>query len=213
MNIFSIFQIETEKQIFESPQIVNISVTAPTLRYIQQFKNHSATMDHISNKKVGICQLPILCMVDVGLRRDTAVAMSRVNFNYVKTHVKDENGQYRVKALEENIVTRPIQMLLVKGHPLMSRINQILMELIESGVIEHWRKSLVRPQILEEKKIKFSYEQNVLTIRNLLGGIVLWCSGIAISMLAFVYELITFEMQKRHQKKKRWAKVSRRRKP
>lgn len=46
--------------------------------------------------------------------RDTALAISRIHFEFIKGHFKDDEGNFHVKSLKTDIVTSPIEMLLSK---------------------------------------------------------------------------------------------------
>lgn len=46
--------------------------------------------------------------------RTSALAMSRVHFEFIKGQFRDDEGNFHVKALKTDIVTTPIEMLLSK---------------------------------------------------------------------------------------------------
>lgn len=128
------------------------------------------------------------------LSRSSALAMSRIHFDFVKRNYRDEEGNYRVKVLTTNIVTTPIEMLLSKGNPLLNRINDILLVIMESGLISFLTDAITRTQTADEKRI-FN-EEKVLKLDNLLGGFVLLFIGYSLSFVAFIGELLYFKYGK-----------------
>jgi hypothetical protein len=45
------------------------------------------------------------------------MAISRQYFNYIENKHHDENGQPKLRALDQNVVSIPIEMLLIKVSP------------------------------------------------------------------------------------------------
>lgn len=68
------------------------------------------------------------------------MALSRKYFNYVTNKYRDVNGDKLLAAIDDNIVSPPVELLLVKGYPLLSRINSIILHIIQAGLINYWSK-------------------------------------------------------------------------
>lgn len=119
--------------------------------------------------------------------------MSRNHFDFIKKTFRDENGNYQLKTLRKNIVTVPIEMLLSKGNALLSRIDQVLFLIKESGLIDHWREEISSRELALEAKMSFRSEK-VLTLNNLRGGFLLWSIGIGVSLVVFVVEICRYKI-------------------
>lgn len=68
------------------------------------------------------------------------MALSRNYFNFVTNKYRDNNGDQLLAAIDGNIVSPPVEFLLVKGYPLLSRINTIILHIIQAGLISYWTK-------------------------------------------------------------------------
>lgn len=87
-------------------------------------------------------------------------------------------------------------MLLSKGNPLLSRINAILLKIMETGFIDYWTGIVTRAQIADENKpIK---GQQILTLDNLKGAFLLWFTGLTLSLFVFVGEKVKYNLSVRN---------------
>lgn len=136
-----------------------------------------------------VCPAVEQCLLNISWTRDSALAMSRNYFDFVKRQFRDGNGNYQLKTLRTNIVTVPIEMLLSKGSPLLPRINDILLKIMESGLIQYWTELIASRQTALEAKTSHRTEK-VLTMDNLQGAFLMWFIGIGLSILGFVGELL-----------------------
>lgn len=143
------------------------------------------------NDTLAICTDVEHCLGQMRWTRDSALAMSRNYFDFIKRNYTDETGRLQLKSLKSNIVTVPIEMLLSKGNPLLARINGILLNIIESGLIRYWTDHTTSRQIANDAKIDHKTEQ-VLTLDNLQGVFLLWSMGITMSNVVFIGELVNF---------------------
>lgn len=74
--------------------------------------------------------------------RDSALAMSRINFEFIKGQLRDGDGNYHVKSLKTDIVTSPIEMLLSKvGHYFCCPAARVLITFLTYSV----GQSLITP--------------------------------------------------------------------
>jgi hypothetical protein len=128
--------------------------------------------------------------------------MSRTHFDFVKGSFKDNIGNFKLKSLESNIVTVPLEMLLSKGNPMLTTVNRILLKIMESGLIEYWTDS-VTSKLLVMDHLNLQTEKT-LTMNNLKGGFILFSVGIGLSIVTFVGELVVsnWKRNKIHRYKK-----------
>lgn len=127
--------------------------------------------------------------------RDSALAMSRNHFDFVKRKFRDETGYYKLKALKSNIVTVPIEFLLSKGNPLLGSINKRLMYVMESGLIQYWTEVIASAHTAADARIPDRTEK-VLTLDNLRGSFILWLIGIGLSIVVFIGEVFYHQVSR-----------------
>lgn len=68
----------------------------------------------------------------------------------------------------------------------MPRINAILLDIIESGLIDYWTRN-VTTEGVADKDEKFK-EQKILKLANLQGVFFIWALGLALSLATFAAE-------------------------
>lgn len=88
---------------------------------------------------MGLCSMRSLLFSSC---RDSALAMSRINFEFIKGQLRDGAGNYHVKSLKTDIVTSPIELLLSKvGYYLNCPATRVLITLLTYSV----GQSLITP--------------------------------------------------------------------
>lgn len=136
-----------------------------------------------------VCPAVEECLANISWTRNSVLAASRNHFEFVKRRFRDPDGNYQLKALKSNIVTVPIEMLLSRGNPLLNRINQILLQVLESGLISHWQEIVTSRQASKTgEKV-----EKILTLDTLSGGFILWFIGVGLSMVVFLGEMVHFK--------------------
>lgn len=79
------------------------------------------------------------------------MANSRNYFHYIlKDYLNSVSGDPKLKALKSNIISPPVEMLIAKGWPLLNLINEQLLRLTESGLIDFWSKSIMHQRSIEK---------------------------------------------------------------
>lgn len=72
---------------------------------------------------------------------------------------------------------------------MLPRINEILLDIIESGIIDYWTRNVTKDQDADQDEGRFQ-EQKVLKLANLQGGFFLLGIGLGISFLTFIAEIL-----------------------
>lgn len=92
-------------------------------------KNHAA------------CSLSFKCLNDTIKSRDLIVAKgnSLTKF-YASKYYMDDNGRFLIYALPSPLIQININMIMVKGYPVLERFNQLIMLLKTNGLISKWVK-------------------------------------------------------------------------
>lgn len=183
--INSYFQIETEEHM--ASQGLKLRANNRTMTYMHRLMGEDDHCQSLST--VNVCYDVEQCLANASESRDTGLAMSRKYYEFIKRKYRDDRGNFQFKTLKSNIVTVPIEMLLSKGNPLLSRINRILLCIVESGLIEYWTDTITNLQTALEAKMTYRTEK-ILTLDNLWGAFLLWFIGIGVSGLSFANEIL-----------------------
>lgn len=87
------------------------------------------------------------------------MALSRYYFEYVEMDHQDlTTGEPLLKAFKQNIITPPVEMLTVKGLPFLHMLNTRLLQIIESGLIDFWSRSIMHKRAVNKVKINKYYK-------------------------------------------------------
>lgn len=99
------------------------------------------------------CRTIIKCLNRTATSRDCATAISRSYFNFIKHRFRDEEGNYLIIPMKINIVSTSMEFLFKKNFQIKHRINEIMRNICESGLIDYWQRNLNRNTLTDEMKI------------------------------------------------------------
>lgn len=160
--------------------------------------------------------------------RNLAVGASRNYFDNVKRFYRDSNGDYLLQAIEEDFLVAPVNMYFRKvagnqfftrkpvsltnvcygfafqGSSYRTRFDPIIWRVIESGLVQRWsdisRSEFdARKLFIDEDMV--SEEAATLTIDQYAGIFIALASGLAVSSIVFVGEIIVSKYQTSRQSK------------
>jgi hypothetical protein len=88
-----------------------------------------------------------------------------------------------------------ISLGLAKKSPYTRAFNEVLVRLIEAGIVQQWKKNIIQEHFdpadsnLFEDKLKNSVGPEVLKFENVQGAFLLLGAGIVVCILVFLAEL------------------------
>ena len=72
---------------------------------------------------------------------------------------------------------------------MLPRINEILLDVIESGLIDYWTRNVAKDRAAEQGQEEVEKEEKILKLTNLQGGFILWAIGLGLSIVTFLVEI------------------------
>lgn len=120
------------------------------------------------------------------------MAISNQYFEYVKNDYKDRFGNIQIHKIQPDIATLPVEMLLVKGHPLRKRINSILLKIISAGLIDFWSQQIKMERTRSNEKLDNKLDEDVvLSFYHLHGAFLVLICGWILSAICLLMEKVT----------------------
>ncbi|CAO1421445.1 unnamed protein product [Diamesa hyperborea] len=117
----------------------NFGMTLPTTKY---FRSQNDTIGSFILKNVQLCNSTKICLHRLTKEKKFSIAISQRYLEYVINEFK-EDGKPIVRVLDDKIVQTPIEMLMFKGNPLLNRFNDLLLRIVEAGLITPYRSFAV----------------------------------------------------------------------
>lgn len=152
------------------------------------------------------CRTVMKCLNRTAIVRDSATAISRSYFNYIKFKFRDEEGNYLIVPMDINIVYTSMEFLFQKNFPIKHRINELMRNICESGLIDYWQRNLNRNILTDEQITKFNSNSKMLNLNlTILKDIFKFLYyGWVCSAGLLIVELIFFWINRRFWVKKGW---------
>jgi hypothetical protein len=125
----------------------------------------------------------------------------QVEYN-IALKFKDENGVPSICKIKDDFAFNLITIHVPKGFPLKPRYDQVLLFLLEAGLVDWWWENLMYMASLEGAR-KFGSppgEYVVLTLKHLQSVFYCLLMGYAMSALLFLIEL-SYQYHKRYKLK------------
>lgn len=131
-------QISTMEELSESQLLVG---GFPTL------KSHLIDKENKALAKINAqwiyCELDFSCVNRTAEKRDFAVAKSVRGVNYYTPKMYlDRNGNPKLFKIEDTIAMYLVRFTAVKGLPFFDRMNALIANLVDSGIVEKWLSDL-----------------------------------------------------------------------
>jgi hypothetical protein len=122
-----------------------------------------------------------------------------VNYLYYSSEYSDEFRVYQACGLKEMpVLITDLFMALQKGSPFLDRINDIIDQLIESGIIAYLYKyspegkKIIKANSNVSKTVADGY--SVLTMNNMQSAFYLFLFGHSLGVITLVMEILYFKM-------------------
>lgn len=157
------------------------------------FKLSNTSEDKAILVKYELCSTMYPCLMQVADVRKGAIAISRSYLDYTQDLYRDLDGNSKIYTFDENIVTLPVEILMVKGFPLKRRFNELILRCKQAGLFELWSSNVLKRSDQnkradidnkDEKKPAFQ-----LTTKHLFGAFFILGVGLIWSTIIFIFEI------------------------
>lgn len=136
------------------------------------------------------------CLNKTALDIKFATCISEMNVQYLLHNFIDYDGYPMVHCFEERIVTYPIQMLMWKGHPLKTKINDFVNRLSAGGFVYKWKRDIFYEATVEMKAFVPS-SSIVLKLSQLSIALILLGVCYPLTLVVFVVELVAYRFRQK----------------
>lgn len=183
-------QIETVEEMLE--QGYKFGIVPPSVLFIKHDINSNLNLSNLVS-----CDNVKSCLDRTAFRRDFVVGVPRMYMVYSSRTYISSTGENLVYWTKEDIVSYPIEMIMVKGYPLQGRINQIIHRIVEAGLLSKWAEDLLSKNTKisskHPKTIEGSKNDVILTLNHLEGAFILLLIGLSVAGIIFICELMYFK--------------------
>lgn len=163
-------------------------MTLPTTKY---FISQNDSIGSYVLENVQLCNSTKICLHRLTKEKKFSIAISQRYLEYVINEFKEE-GKSIVRVLDDKIVQTPIEMLMFKGNPLLNRFNDLLLRIVEAGLITVWTKQIQRDVIRQDFKTN---ENLPLSLGHLQGAFFLLLFGLIVSFICFTIQILHFKFK------------------
>lgn len=179
-----------EKQIEEFDELIqkyNIGLVPPTFKFLGNYGRES-----LDKRSWVLCDNVKRCLDRTAYDKDLIIGLPRMYMVYVSKTYVSKRGEALVYWSKDNIVSYPIEMIMVKGFYLLKRINQLVDKILEAGLISKWTNDFLK----FKRKKDFSEEDDlddgdvILTVKHLEGAFIILLYGLGLASFVFVLEII-----------------------
>ncbi|KAJ9586513.1 hypothetical protein L9F63_019839 [Diploptera punctata] len=145
-----------------------------------------------------ICDGFAVCSRRTATVGDTATVMDILNYDFYSHLYEEEFHDTLLCRLPERIEPYQVAMFMQKGNPLFESVNDIIVKLVESGIIDWWRGNVLSRQILARPKNPHEEEYIpyfVLSMKHMYVAFTVLGLGYFVSFCAFIIEYLIQFMQ------------------
>lgn len=150
------------------------------------------TNDMLQRLKPRIRCEPTNCIDYVATVYNATTFIGRVLVGYhLETLMKKEN-RHEVYAFRQDSFQLHVVLLLQKGSPFLLKFNDVLTRIVEAGLAEYWKDSIIEERrlkagILALESLEDSYVE--LNVLHLQGAFIFLFIGFVCSFIGFLFEL------------------------
>ncbi|RZC36251.1 hypothetical protein BDFB_008767 [Asbolus verrucosus] len=175
-------QINTLSDIVASKLLINIDdfiasffyhYTNPDEEYVA--KNYKPCKDHDS------------CVNRTAFQQDSVTVNFQRVYECISLKYMDSEGHFLLHMTMTPVFPIHIHLFFVKGHPVFSQVDQLLIRIKSSGFIKHLYDQVAHNTRLALGK-RSSLSATVLKLEQMYVAFFLWCIGIFASISVFVFE-------------------------
>ena len=134
-------------------------------------------------------------MIRIKNDHKTAIAVSRAHSKNIPLMMSNDDMYCFPKT--DNIFTYSVVMLMRKNYHLMFKIDDLIRQITESGLLSKWQKESEKIQKITHDGSKAD-GSIILKIEHVAGAFLLALIGLACATVAFLLEWITYLMGKKY---------------
>lgn len=179
-----------ERQISTTSELVESSLDIVFLGdFLERLQNSNRPVDRELARKGRLLKMAEHIRISRSHQRKYAFMMNRGAFKYLlPRNYSYSTGDPAMYSFKDVAFGNPISMFTIKGYPLLGRINQLILRLVQSGLFSKWMADaeFYVPKIYGngDQPKKFSLDQ-------FLGTFLVIAIGYSIALLSFLLEILS----------------------
>lgn len=177
-------QISTVEELFESK--ISFGFVGTAIRFFRHDKSWQSRKIY---KEWMQCKNAIKCLHYVAYNRNYSFAASRLFLRYNEGKFRGPDGRPLLYMFKDNIVAFPVIMQFRRGFPFIHRVNNLLIRIVEGGLVDFWFDKVLSKRYMNDKLINDSTEQK-LSLFNVQAAFIILGFGLFIASVVFVAEII-----------------------
>lgn len=160
--------------------------------------------------KISVCENTDACLERIAHERDAAIAVPPFYLFHRLDRFKSSDGRLTVFWFRENVITSSLHIYMTSGFPLKRKIDFYINQIRQAGIYAKWLRD-VQHQINKNNPAINSdisnssdddnddegNEPELLTLDQLQGAFLILLTGLAISLLTFLIEIIVSKIPKK----------------
>lgn len=195
-------QISTAKEIFDTDY--KIAYLTGTDIYFAD--NSTIEAQRVLHDGI-LCTQAEACIKKVANNGDTAFVVPRSYLEFISTSFYNKKGRLMIYWFTDNIVSYPIQIFAYRGHPLIARLNELILRVKTGGFMQKWMVDTIlnfkkKGKKLMEEDSGESKKEQVLTFDHLQGPFLILLFGLVTATISFIVEVSYFNIKRMRGPKK-----------
>lgn len=184
-----------EKQVKTVQELINSDLKIGGVEELRDLFENSTEPDNykIGEEWISVVDVEV-ALINVVVHRNFSVLCSRLELQYlsaVMPELSDNFGNPTYYEFEGSVFNVPLEIVTLKGYPLLKRINSFLSVFKQIGVIERIRRIFTNLVAVRKGKLLTKTEtDNALSLRHLEGGFLVLIVGYLSGSTALICELI-----------------------
>jgi hypothetical protein len=133
------------------------------------------------------------CQDRVAFKRDFSYIYSTLSMEFIiASRYTDGNGKHLICSFEEVISSQLITIPVPKGYVMLDRFNEVILHLLQGGILDHWFKDIKYTTLLSSAaQISLPTEEYVkLSLLHMQSAVYILLLGLVLSCIAFFSEIL-----------------------
>lgn len=142
-------------------------------------------------QKAKLCDLTLGCLNRTAFQKDFAVAKSFLSVYYLQLksyHQPDGSSLFYI--FKSSLFVHYVHTIIVKGHPIFDKFNQVTIRLIEAGFYQYWLEKILTESIKKNSNGD-NDETNVLSLHEMEPAFYFLLFGLGLALTVFILELFS----------------------
>lgn len=136
------------------------------------------------------CSFSFKCLNESVKYRDLVVAKSNSLTKYrIPKYYLDEDGTSLIYSLPSPLFSYNVNMIMVKGFPVLTRFNELLMRMNSNGMISRWVKDYSRESMKQARINRNKTGGEGMDLEKSFLAFIVWSTGCIAALLVFLIEI------------------------